>query len=85
MLKWARTAPSGPAPWDGGTCAYAAKKGHLKVLQWAQENGAPWTWLVGYYAVEHEHILQWIREKQLPTEFINQNGEWVPKNKLKTF
>ena len=27
---------------DERTCAYAAREGHLAVLQWAHENGCPW-------------------------------------------
>ena len=39
MLKWAR---ENGCPWDGWTCAHAARGGHLGVLMWARENGAPW-------------------------------------------
>jgi hypothetical protein len=27
--------------WDSWTCAYAAERGHLDVLQWARANGCP--------------------------------------------
>jgi hypothetical protein len=29
--------------WDKQTCEEAARYGHLNVLQWAHENGCPWT------------------------------------------
>jgi len=35
VLQWARA--SG-CPWDANTCAWAARGGHLDVLQWARAN-----------------------------------------------
>mmetsp|Transcript_10424 Transcript_10424/g.35410 ORF Transcript_10424/g.35410 Transcript_10424/m.35410 type:complete len:99 (-) Transcript_10424:975-1271(-) len=29
-------------PWDARTCASAASRGHLQVLQWARANRCPW-------------------------------------------
>jgi hypothetical protein len=39
MLEWARANES---PWNGDTCAEAAKKGDLELLQWAIANGCPY-------------------------------------------
>ena len=38
LLKWSMV----DLPWNEETCARAAKKGHLEVLQWARANGCPW-------------------------------------------
>ena len=32
----------GHAPMDDRTCAYAARHGHLELLQWAISNGCPY-------------------------------------------
>jgi len=32
-----------PVDWDAGVCDAAAMQNHLPVLQWAHENGCPWT------------------------------------------
>ena len=29
-------------PWNKHTCKHAIKQGHVEVLRWARENGAPW-------------------------------------------
>ena len=58
--EWAR---SNDCPWDRMTCAFAAKNGHLDVLQWARANGCPWDELTCVYAAENGHLdgLQWAR------------------------
>jgi hypothetical protein len=38
MLQWAR---EHHCPWEKRTRAYAARNGHLDVLQWAKQHGAP--------------------------------------------
>jgi len=39
VLKWAR---EHGCPWNEGTCARAARGGHLNVLRWAWEHDRPW-------------------------------------------
>ena len=29
-------------PWDAWTCRWAARGGHLEVLQWLHANNCPW-------------------------------------------
>jgi hypothetical protein len=29
-------------PWDAMTCFYAARNGHIEMLQWARADGCPW-------------------------------------------
>jgi uncharacterized protein YabN with tetrapyrrole methylase and pyrophosphatase domain len=45
------------------TCYFAAKGGHLEVLQWAHENGCPWDKDTCLHAVKNGHldILQYLR------------------------
>jgi len=38
VLQWAR---ANGCPWDKETCKKAEEGGHLEVLRWARENGAP--------------------------------------------
>jgi len=61
VLKWAR---ANGCPWDGGTCAQAAKGGHLEVLRWAREHDCPWDDGTCEFAAEggHLEVLQWARE-----------------------
>jgi hypothetical protein len=49
-------------------CNYAARRGHLEVLQWARENGCHWDkWTCAYAAkCGHLEILQWARENGCP-------------------
>ena len=50
-------------PWDKITCMFAAKEGHLEVLQWARANGCPWHKFTCRWAAElgHLEILKWPR------------------------
>ena len=56
------------APWDEWTCAYAARGGHLEVLQWARANGAPWDEDTCTAAARSGHleVLQWARANGCP-------------------
>jgi len=75
LAKWLRS-PAKPGldadascqgcPWGLGrwwTCIYAAKGGHLKVLQWARSQGCPWNVYTCRFAAEggHLEVLQWAR------------------------
>jgi hypothetical protein len=44
-------------------CDFAAKNGHLKVLQWARANGCDWTHWTCDWAAKNGHleVLQWAR------------------------
>ena len=40
-------------PWNWDTCYEAVDQGHVEVLRWARENGAPWdTWTRDLAAAE---------------------------------
>jgi hypothetical protein len=43
-------------PWCAGTCAFAAKGGHLSVLQWAHAHGCPWDACTCVYAARGGHL-----------------------------
>ena len=49
-------------------CQWAARGGHLKVLQWLRANGCPWDYGTCYWAVEEGHVevLRWARENGAP-------------------
>jgi hypothetical protein len=52
-------------PWNEETCGYAARNGHLDVLQWARQNECPWNkdrCLSEAKEQGHSHIMQWIKE-----------------------
>ena len=55
VLLWLR-AQDPPCPWNEQTCARAAEKGHLNVLQWAHENGCPWDEWTCTKAVRGKHL-----------------------------
>jgi hypothetical protein len=50
------------------TCSYAAKRGHLEVLQWARANGCPWDEETCTFAAKkgHNEVLQWAIENGCP-------------------
>ncbi|CAB9499976.1 ankyrin repeat protein [Seminavis robusta] len=55
VMQWARQQGF---PWNERTCAYAAKNGHLEMLQWLREHG----YTCSYAAkAGHLEILQWAR------------------------
>ena len=58
-------------PWDGMTCALAAKYGHLHLLMYARANGCPWDGWTCRYAAQNGHlnVLQYARENNCP-EFL---------------
>ena len=49
-------------------CAYAAKGGHLAVLQWARAHGRPWNTKTCARAAKNGHlkVLQWARANRCP-------------------
>jgi hypothetical protein len=51
-----------------GTCAVAAQKGHLEVLQWARANGCPWDKETCRLAAMggHLEVLLWLRANDCP-------------------
>ena len=51
-----------------GTCAVAAQKGHLEVLQWAHTNGCPWDKETCRLAAMggHLEVLLWLRANDCP-------------------
>ncbi len=55
-------------PWDEWTCAFAALKGHLEVLQWAQSQGCPWNERTCAFAAQggHLEVLQWAKSQGCP-------------------
>jgi len=55
-------------PWNEGTCAVAAGRGHIEVLQWAHENGCPWNEETCNLAAFRGHleVLKWARENGCP-------------------
>ena len=55
-------------PWSEGTCAGAAKGGHLHVLKYAHENGCPWDRMTCNYAAAggHLQVLRYARENGCP-------------------
>ena len=50
------------------TCWYAARKGHLDVLQWARANGCPWYENMCKEAVRggHLEVVKWLRANGCP-------------------
>lgn len=49
-------------------CTYAAKYGHLEVLQWARENGCGWNVYTCSHAAKNGHlkVIQWARANGCP-------------------
>ena len=60
-------------PWDWRICSYAAKGGHLGVLQWLrrQTPPCPWDYHSCSYAAQggHLEILQWLRAQGCPWDY----------------
>jgi len=54
--------------YDADTCSFAAKNGHLAVLQWARANGCPWDEDTCAYAAMNGHlaVLEWARANGCP-------------------
>jgi hypothetical protein len=68
---WTRVSPPPlppPPQREYETCTYAARGGHLKLLQWARANGAPWTARTCAYAARGGHldVLQWAQASGCP-------------------
>ena len=59
---------AGDCPGDAGTCTYAARGGHLEVLQWLRANGCPWNEWTCLHAAGGGHLvmLQWARANGCP-------------------
>ena len=73
--KRRRRPPGGPpvgacerVPLERYTCSEAAQFGHLRVLQWAHQNGCPWDEETCSEAARFGHlgVLQWARENGCP-------------------
>ena len=57
-------------PYDEQLCSFAVIKGHLHVIQWAQDNGIPWSTDTCRSTVDgHLHILQWLRANGCPWDY----------------
>jgi len=74
--------------WDEYTCAYAAKGGHLKVLQWLRSHGdlsCPWNESTCAHAAwgGHLEVLQWLRDTRLHGRRVCPWGERVCANAAK--
>ncbi len=61
------------APWktnpgNADTCEDAARDGHLEVLKWARQEGAPWDALTCAWAAKggHLEVLKWARQEGAP-------------------
>jgi hypothetical protein len=76
-LKWARehgprpgmgARETGPLPWDITTIRHAVLKGHLEVVKWAHDNGAPWDESCTAAAAGEGQleVLKWLREQGCP-------------------
>ena len=69
VLKLARAeARARGDPWDERTCHWAAKAGHLEVLQWAKGQGCGWGAQTCYEAAwgGHLSVLIWARDEGCP-------------------
>jgi hypothetical protein len=55
-------------PWDRHTCAMAASKGKMELIQFARENGCPWDSDTCASAAKNGHLelLQWLRAQDCP-------------------
>jgi hypothetical protein len=76
-LKWARehgprpgtgARETGPIPWDFTTIRHAALQGHLDVVKWAHDNGAPWDEMccAGAALEGQLEVLKWLRDHGCP-------------------
>jgi hypothetical protein len=69
LLEWAReNLDTLFLGWGEHTCSYAAKNGHLPVLQYLHENGCPWDSDTCHHAAAkgHLHVLQYLHENGCP-------------------
>lgn len=68
MLRWAREKAYPRCPWDAETCAAAAEKGHLEVVQWCVRRGCPWDKRTIELARNngHAHVVAWARAAGCP-------------------
>ena len=57
-----------PLSMDRWTCAWAASRGHLEILQWLRSQGCPWDYFTCAWAAEKGHLkcLQWARSEGCP-------------------
>ena len=70
--------------WDEFTCAYAARNGNLKILQWARDQNppCPWNELSCSYAIINGNfsILKWLREQNPPCPWNELTCETAARN-----
>eukprot|EP01127_Copromyxa_protea_P016163 TRINITY_DN4757_c0_g1_i1.p1 TRINITY_DN4757_c0_g1~~TRINITY_DN4757_c0_g1_i1.p1 ORF type:complete len:583 (+),score=74.03 TRINITY_DN4757_c0_g1_i1:43-1791(+) len=68
LLRWA---VSHGAPLSDACCLQAARGGCLKTLRWLYKRGCNWKSDIAREAaiMGHTHVLQWMREKDLLTDF----------------
>ena len=68
VLRWAREKAYPRCPWDAETCAAAAEKGHLEVVQWCVRRGCPWDKRTIQLARNngHAHVVAWARAAGCP-------------------
>lgn len=53
--------------WLNNVCNVAAMDGHLKLIQWARQNGCPWDITCRNAALNgHLEVLQWARQNGCP-------------------
>jgi hypothetical protein len=71
-LRWAREVAYPSCPWDAETCAAAAEKGHLEVIQWCVRRGCPWDERTIEMARSngHDHVVAWARSEGCPDESL---------------
>src|SRR3982751_5585264 len=67
LLQW-ESALQPPSLWNAEACENAAYGGHLEVLKWLRENGAPWNEAVCSSAAKRGHleVLKWLRGNDAP-------------------
>jgi len=68
LLVWLKQQVPLRESYTGSLCNKAAKGGHLAVLQWLRENGAPWDERTCSCAAKCGHLatLQWLRANGAP-------------------
>ena len=72
VVKWMRSSADAKLKdcWNTKICAYAARNGHLAVLQWARAQDPPCDWdaRVCRFAAQNGHlaVLQWARAQDPP-------------------
>ena len=73
LLQWAiecHVKGGGTNPLNEDLCTYAARGGHLHVLEWLRERGCRWNEYACAYAARggHLHVVEWLREMGCPCD-----------------